>query len=301
MFSTLARRTSTTCNSLSAASSQAAKLSPIRWTYLPDQVPYTHGLLLQEHLVQSRLSAKASLLADPTSKDAESLERIASTDILLLLQHRPVYTAGKREKDPIQAEKERQRLGKLGADYVQTGRGGQTTYHGPGQLVGYPLIDLGASKLSTRCYVDKLETFLENLVSSFSVPIHDLPHTGVFVSPTSKIASIGVQIRRRITMHGFSINVEEQTRKWFDQIVACGLDDVTSTSVQAELTRLGKLDGREIKVEGSVQQAVELFGKQYGREMRQLEDGDEYEVTRRMIEDGMKGRLPEMKREMLGV
>lgn len=150
MLQTVARR-SATCSTLSSATIAASALPPVRWTYLPDQVPYHLGLRLQEHLVQSRLSAKAALLsADPsrTSREHESLERVASTDVLLLLQHRPVYTAGKREKDPVQAAKERERLGKLGADYVQTGRGGQTTYHGPGQLVGYPLIDLGVSKVS---------------------------------------------------------------------------------------------------------------------------------------------------------
>jgi lipoyl(octanoyl) transferase len=104
-------------------------------------------------------------------------------------------------------------------------------------------------------------------------------------------------------MHGFSINIERETRKWFDQIVACGLDNVTSTSVQAELTRLGNFGegGRQVTVEDSVERAVELFGKQYGREMKQFERGDEFQVTRKLIEDGIRGNLPEMKREMLGV
>ncbi|GAA6006169.1 hypothetical protein JCM11491_002058 [Sporobolomyces phaffii] len=292
MLATLVRR--------SACTPAAVGLSPVRWVYLPDQVPYHLGLRLQEHLVQSRLSAKVALSSRTeltcSAGELASLERVASTDVLLLLQHRPVFTAGKREKDPVQADKERDRLGRLGADYVQTSRGGQTTYHGPGQLVGYPLIDLGASKLSTRCYVDKLETFLSNLVESFSIPVHPLPHTGVFVSPTSKIASIGVQIRRRITMHGFSINIEGQTRAWFDQIVACGLHDVSSTSVEAELERLEK--GQvQVKAEDAVERAVKLFGDKYGREMAQLKDGDEFQVTRRLIEDGVRGNLLELKRE----
>ena len=103
-------------------------------------------------------------------------------------------------------------------------------------------------------------------------------------------------------MHGFSINVEEQTRKWFDQIVACGLDDVNATSVAAELKRLGQFDPeREVRVDEAVERAVNLFGTQYGRKMEQLNEGDEYEVTRKLIEDGTSGKLPEMKREMLGV
>ncbi|KPV73523.1 uncharacterized protein RHOBADRAFT_4764, partial [Rhodotorula graminis WP1] len=144
-------------------------------------------------------------------------------DLLLLLQHTPVYTAGRREKDPSQLEAEGARLRAVGADYVHAMRGGQTTYHGPGQLVGYSLMDLGAAQLSTRCYVDRLERFLSALTSSLSVPVYPLEHTGVFTSPTTKVGSIGIHIRRRISLHGFSLNVEQQTKAWFDHIVACGL------------------------------------------------------------------------------
>ena len=105
-------------------------------------------------------------------------------------------------------------------------------------------------------------------------------------------------------MHGFSINIEEQTRYWFDQVVACGLNDVSSTSVEAELKRLGRLpmkEGGGIEVKDSIEKAVELFGKQYGRELRMLQDGDEFEETRKLIKDGVEGKLPQMKREMMGV
>jgi len=144
MLPTLLRRS--TCSTTSSVTPQ--QLPPLLWTYLPSHLPYTLGLTLQESLVQHRLSAKLSLQSPSlSSSEVEKLNRIASTDILLLLQHTPVYTAGKREKDPITAEREKERLGKLGGDYVLTGRGGQTTFHGPGQLVGYPLIDLGQSKV----------------------------------------------------------------------------------------------------------------------------------------------------------
>jgi len=145
MLPTLIRRTA-----CSASSSTPTVLPPLLWTYLPSHLPYQLGLILQETLVQRRLSAKLSLISSSSLSRSEQsrLERIASTDILFLLQHSPVYTAGKREKDPITAEREGKRLGQFGADYVLTGRGGQTTFHGPGQLVGYPLIDLGQSKVS---------------------------------------------------------------------------------------------------------------------------------------------------------
>lgn len=299
---------------------------PVLWTFLPRQVPYAQGLLLQESLVQARLSAKAALLSPASSSspaDTAALKRVAETDVLLLLEHSPVYTAGRREKDAAVAEEEGERLSKLGADYVQTMRGGQTTYHGPGQLVGYSLMDLGAAKvrfsvsystlstlltpelnpqLTTRCYVDHLERFLASLATSLSIPVHPLEHTGVFVSPTSKIGSIGIHIRRRISLHGFSFNVEPKTRWWFDQIVACGLDDVTSTNATTELRRLGKLGAEEeVSVGEVVPKAVELFGKMYGREMRRLEDGDEYVETRKMIKEGVQGMLPPLQKVLLGV
>ncbi|BGP18702.1 hypothetical protein JCM10213v2_006768 [Rhodosporidiobolus nylandii] len=279
---------------------------PVRWTYLPRQLPYAQGLLLQESLVQARLDAKAALASPdaaalPDERNA-ALRRVAETDILLLLQHTPVYTAGRREKDPVQARDEAERLGRLGADYVQTMRGGQTTYHGPGQLVGYSLMDLGAAQLSTRCYVDRLERFLASLATSLEIPVHPLEHTGVFTSPSTKIGSIGIHIRRRISLHGFSFNVEEQTKAWFDQIVACGLADVTSTNATTELRNLGKLAATEEKrVIDLVPSAVELFGQHYEREMRQLEPDDDFVEARSMIEDGVEGRLPPLDKVLRGV
>lgn len=150
MLPTLLRRA---CSGVASTTVQPG-MPPIRWTHLPEQLPYALGLLLQESLVQRRLEAKKELSlappASPTTPIDPSLQRWASTDVLLLLQHRPVFTAGKREKDPVVAAAEAARLGEMGADYVQTMRGGQTTYHGPGQLVGYPLMDLGAAGVSVH-------------------------------------------------------------------------------------------------------------------------------------------------------
>ncbi|GAA5882892.1 hypothetical protein JCM3774_001379 [Rhodotorula dairenensis] len=299
MLATAARRTA--CASTQAAAHAAASAKrPVVWTYLPGQLPYERGLLLQESLVQARLSAKAALLNAPADqKRRAALERVAETDVLLLLQHTPVYTAGRREKDPEQLEQEGARLKALGADYVHAMRGGQTTYHGPGQLVGYSLMDLGAAQLSTRCYVDHLERFLENFAKTLKIPVYPLEHTGVFTSPTTKIGSIGIHIRRRISLHGFSFNVEEQTKAWFDQIVACGLADVSSTNAETELRKLGKLGEKDsLRVLDTVPQAVDLFGQMYGRRMQQLRPDDEYHEARKMITDGVEGRLPPLEKTM---
>lgn len=155
MHATTAVRTA--CQAANAAARAASTRSPIVWTYLPGQVPYERGLLLQESLVQARLSAKAALQAAEASEwepdRVESLKRVADTDILLLLQHTPVFTAGRREKDPEQLEQEGARLRALGADYIHTMRGGQTTYHGPGQLVGYSLMDIGAAQVRVKLHL----------------------------------------------------------------------------------------------------------------------------------------------------
>jgi hypothetical protein len=166
MLPTLLRRTACSTSSTLAPTTR----SPIVWTFLPKQLPYALGLLLQESLVAARLDAKKTLLAaastsspshapssPPSSRDSlAAVRRIANTDVLLLLEHTPVYTAGRRERDPVVAAAEAGRLGAIGADYISTMRGGQTTYHGPGQLVGYSLMDLAAAQVRLPFFRDRL-------------------------------------------------------------------------------------------------------------------------------------------------
>lgn len=137
-----------------------------------------------------------------------------------------------------------------------------------------------------------METFLASLTTSLGVTVYPLEHTGVFTSPISKIGSIGIHIRRRITLHGFSINIEEQTLDWFRNIVACGLDDVSATSVQTELRKIKKSEGREIEVRDVVERAVKGFGEGYGREMIRLDGQAENRELQKVIDDGIAGRLP---------
>lgn len=98
-----------------------------------------------------RIESKTALTEPEklSSKEHETHERIAAQDVLLLLQHTPVYTAGRRETDESTLAIERERLTAIGADYIATQRGGQTTYHGPGQLVGYPILDIAAMDVSS--------------------------------------------------------------------------------------------------------------------------------------------------------
>ncbi|KAG5462306.1 MAG: hypothetical protein BJ554DRAFT_5388 [Olpidium bornovanus] len=109
--------------------------SPLGWVYL-GRVPYRAGLALQETLVKKRLDVR----------DGHTGDAHFDRDVLLLLEHPPTYTAGKRLKGKVD-QCESNRLRNLGADFVEVPRGGQTTYHGPGQLVGYPLLDLPGNKV----------------------------------------------------------------------------------------------------------------------------------------------------------
>lgn len=129
---------------------------PVLWHYFRKPVPYLKGLQLQEALVSRRVTAKTALQdhEEGTVKlqngDLEKHAAVAKQDVLLLLQHSPVYTTGRRETDPEILKVERERLTALGADYIATQRGGQTTYHGPGQLVGYPIFDTAGMDVGDR-------------------------------------------------------------------------------------------------------------------------------------------------------
>ena len=144
-------------------------------------------------------------------------------DTLLLLEHAPVYTAGPR------APREHV-IGTLGAPLVDTDRGGQITYHGPGQLVGYPIVGLAAKGLGPKAYVRALEESLVEALGELGVLGHTEDGlTGVWTEK-GKIAAIGVRITRGIAMHGFALNVTTDMAA-YAPIIPCGIDDRPVTSM----------------------------------------------------------------------
>ena len=193
-----------------------SRLPPIFYHLFKQPLPYARTLQLQEQLHSIQLARRRASSDYP--------------DLLLLLEHRPVYTAGRRQlsTDPQVTEDER-RLTQIGADFVTTKRGGQYTYHGPGQIIGYPLLDLGRTSppMGIRDYICKMQTTLKRfLLEKHGIRGSANDNTGVFLDEYTKIASIGVQVRHRLTTHGFSLNVTREPARWFEQIVACGLADV---------------------------------------------------------------------------
>lgn len=239
-------------------------LPPILYHYFKTPLPYGPTLNLQEKLHQIQLLSRRSN---------------AHKDILLLLEHRPVYTAGRRQQaDSPEVIAEEARLARMGADFVTTKRGGRITYHGPGQIVGYPLLDLGwtSPPMGIRDYICKMQTALKlHLKEAHQIESSLNDNTGVFLDEKTKIASIGVQVRHRLTTHGFSLNVTPEPTSWFEQVVACGLAGVKAGNIADE----SKTKPRgAITVAGEADGLAERFGKVFRRSMVKL-DLDEREIS----------------------
>lgn len=171
-------------------------------------------------------------------------ERRAGTigDTLLLLEHPPVITLGvKTRQGPTHILASEEELAREGVVVHETGRGGDVTYHGPGQLVGYPILDLRPDRCDVHLYVRDLEEVLIRAIADFGITgtrVKGL--SGVWVGEPDKerkIAAIGVRISRWITSHGFALNVATDLRH-FRLIVPCGIADRGVTSIEQELGRV---------------------------------------------------------------
>lgn len=158
---------------------------------------------------------------------------------LLLVEHEPVYTVGIRSKEYIDQNIEK-KLKQLGAEFVITNRGGLITFHGPGQLVAYPIINLKNFPITMRSvkkFVYLLESSIIDVCSDFSINASRLNgFPGVWINSDRKIAALGIHCSRYVTMHGISINCNVNL-KWFDHIIPCGIENKYTTSLSKELNR----------------------------------------------------------------
>ena len=176
------------------------------------------------------------------------------SDSLLLLEHPPTYTVGRRT-EASHLLLPRERLEELGAAVIDVDRGGQATYHGPGQLVGYPIVGLRGWGGPLQ-YVRALEAVLIETLAHFEVQAGRIDGlTGVWVGDR-KIAAIGVKISRGVTSHGFALNVTTDL-SWFDHIIACGIHG-------REVTSLERLLGRSVSLEEVAGVVAGQFGLQMG-------------------------------------
>ena len=158
-------------------------------------------------------------------------------DQLLLVEHPPVITLGARNHNGRSNVLETQEsLALRGVELFETGRGGDVTYHGPGQLVGYPILELPRDRRDVHRYVRDLEEVLIQTVSGFGIAAVRIPGlTGIWVGD-EKLAAIGVRISRWVTSHGFALNVSTDLSK-YELIVPCGITDKGVTSMERLLGR----------------------------------------------------------------
>lgn len=162
---------------------------------------------------------------------AEKRHRNEIPDTVLLLEHDPVYTIGRgKDRSSLSGGGE----GQLPFPVIETNRGGQATFHGPGQLVGYLILDLHAYGMDLHVYLRNIEGFLIDFLKRYGISAERREGlTGVWVEDR-KIASIGVGVRKWVSMHGFALNIGRDLSA-FESIVPCGIQDVEMTSLEREL------------------------------------------------------------------
>ncbi|MFL5779059.1 MAG: lipoyl(octanoyl) transferase LipB [Chloroflexota bacterium] len=215
----------------------AAGSLDVRWL---GRIDYREAWALQKQLVVDRAEGRVG-------------------DVLLLLEHPAVLTLG-RTSDPVHVRAPAAQLAALGIEVVRVERGGEVTYHGPGQLVAYPILALGARGLLVRPLVRALEAAMAETCAAFGVAAGRREgHPGCWVEPDGpnprKIGALGLRIERGVSYHGIALNVDPDLGH-FGLIDPCGMPDVTSTSIAAEAGRVG-----EPPTTNEVEHAGELFAE----------------------------------------
>lgn len=199
------------------------------------QMDYAAAWDYQETLMRANLDIKAKWYATGQSANQPTEK---TTHHLLFCSHPHVYTLGKsgQESNLLVTESE---LESIGATFYRTNRGGDITYHGPGQIVGYPVLDLERFFTDLGRYMRSLEEMVIVMLRQWGIAGERLPgSTGVWLEPDTprarKICAMGVKCSRWITIHGFALNVNADLR-YFNHIVPCGITDKAVTSMQQEL------------------------------------------------------------------
>jgi len=205
-------------------------------------VPYAEALTLQRELAEERRANRVP-------------------DLLLLLQHPPVITLGvKGDGGRSNVLVTDERLAELGVAISETGRGGDVTYHGPGQIVGYPILDLKPDRCDVHRYVRNLEEVMIRVCGDYGVTAERIKGlTGTWVG-NEKIGAIGVRISRWITSHGFAFNVSTSLQE-FGLIVPCGIADHGVTSLE-------RVTGREVSLADAEDHVVNHFAAVFDANVR---------------------------------
>jgi len=216
------------------------------WCVRAGQISYADARELQKRLETARLGD-------------------AIPDVLLLLEHPPVYTKGRRST-PDELPMGEDWYRRQGIEVTDTDRGGRVTYHGPGQLVGYPIVSLRAYGDDVHEYIRRMERLMIESLAEWGVEAGCIDgQTGVWAKGR-KIGSIGVHVDRGVTTHGFAINVNNDLQP-FEWIVPCGIESCRMTSLSREL-------GSEQDMSAFVDTVARTFGELYEREPVEVEPAE---------------------------
>jgi len=208
-------------------------MTECRWRFA-GRLPYGEALALQKDTVRRRVAKEIP-------------------DTLILVEHPPVITLGKM------AKREHLIGSRADVEVVETPRGGDVTYHGPGQIVGYPILDLTALNTDLKKYLFKLEEVMIRAVARYGVTAgRQEGMTGAWVGDR-KIGAIGVRVERWVTSHGFALNANTDLGG-FDLIIPCGLHGKGVTSIAREI-------GRDVDLDDLRRSTAEIFGEVIGRRM----------------------------------
>jgi lipoyl(octanoyl) transferase len=229
------------------------------------RLPAAYCQLIMNRVCEARWLGRVSY-SDGLEMQDRAVERLRSgegSEQLLLLEHPHVFTLG-RGADSRNILADQKQLKSHSIEVYETGRGGDVTYHGPGQLVGYPIISLKPDRCDVHRYVRDLEEALIRAIADYGITGARIAGlTGVWVG-NEKIAAIGVRIARWITSHGFALNVSTDL-DYFRMIVPCGITDKGVTSIS-------RLLGRAIDVEEVAQAVTRHFGAVFERDVITLSD-----------------------------
>lgn len=200
------------------------------------RMAYGEALALQEELIAARIAGEVQ-------------------DTLLLVEHNPVITLGRAAKNE-HILFPREALKRAGVELFETGRGGDVTFHGPGQLVGYPILDLKPDRKDVRKYVQSLEEIMIQAAASYGLSGSRVDGLNGAWIGMRKIGAVGVRIRSWVTMHGFALNVNTDLSQ-FGMIVPCGISDRGVTSLSTEL-------GREVSLDEVQDRIVDIAARVWG-------------------------------------
>jgi len=252
-------------------------------------IKYTPALKLQQ-LLTEKIKRMRPKSPQTTIKKFDTMKE----NYILVLEHTPVFTIGLRNRDIYAEEAKNTNFAALGAEYVETDRGGLITFHGPGQLVVYPILDLKnfvpntslfhgkkANLMGMRWYVDTLEqTVIDLLKEKYSLDAHRSPHTGVWMGNEEKgderkICAMGVHNSQLVTSHGLALNCNTDLT-WFDHIVPCGIEGKGVTSISKELSLKG--NKANITIESVIPHYIESFQKHFQCDINESDNSDYKEL-----------------------